>query len=186
MEVFTRIVKNLINPSFRFSQGGAPTRIVTQALERLSNKYGGLSRSRIVDYCISSAYTYKDRGTAWTINQAFGPKSVDKFSTSKGLKYYEDRWLAQANITRDELMSIIMDRSEHPLAKYIYLPMEEGTKRRMLNHPSGFLICQQSTLGWSPESECCCSCKFAEECQIETQNKFPEIYRLRMENGRKK
>lgn len=183
MKVFTRIAINLINPSFRFSNGGATIRTITQALEGLERKCGGLSRERIVDYCVSSAYIFKDRGTEWKINQVFGPKSIQRFDSDKGRRYYEDRWLASANITRADLMSLIEDRSQHPQAKYIYLPMEESTKRRLLNHEAGFLICQSSTLGWSPESECCSKCKFTEECKIETNRKFPEIYRLRLENG---
>ena len=109
MKVFSQIATNLINPSFRFSNGGATVRVVKQALERLEKKCGGLSRERIVDYCISSAYVFKNRGEEWTINQAFGPKSIQKFNTDKGLKYYEDRWLASANITRGDLISLIAD-----------------------------------------------------------------------------
>ena len=109
MKVFSQIVTNLINPSFRFSNGGATVRVVKQALERLEKKCGGLSRERIVDYCISSAYVFKNRGEEWTINQAFGPKSTQKFNTDKGLKYYENRWLASANITREDLISLIAD-----------------------------------------------------------------------------
>lgn len=183
IKIFTRIAINLINPGFRFPNGGAATHIVTQALERLEKKCGGLSRERIVDYCVTSAYIFKDRGTEWKINQVFGPKSTQRFDTDKGRRYYEDRWLTSANITRADLLSLIEDKSQHPQAKYIYLPMEESTKRRLLNHEAGFLICQSSTLGWSPESECCSECKFTEECKIETNRKFPEIYRLRLENG---
>lgn len=183
MNVFARIATNLINPNFRFSNGGAAIRVIKQALERLEQKCGGLSRERIVDYCISSAYPFKDRGTEWKINQVFGPKSIERFSTDKGLRFYENRWLAHANITREDLMSLIEDRSKHPQARYIYLPMEESTKARALNTEAGYLICQSSTLGWSPESECCSQCKFTNTCKSETNRKYPEIYRLRLENG---
>lgn len=182
MKVFTQIVTNLINPSFRFKNGGAPIRVVTQALTKLEAKYGNLSRERIVDYCVSSAYPFKNRGTEWTINQAFGTKSIQRFNTDKGLRFYENKWLASANMTREDLLALVIDRSQHPQARYIYLPMEEATKNRMLNKRTGYLICQSSTLGWSPESESCSRCMFVEECKIETENKFPEIYRLRIEN----
>lgn len=183
MKVFTRIATNLINPSFRFTSGGDAIRIIAQALESLEKKYGGLSRERIVDYCVTSAYIFKNRGREWRINQVFGPRSIQRFDTNKGRRYHEDRWLATVNITRADLLSLIEDRSRHPQAKYIYMPMEEPTKQRLLNHEAGFLICQSSTLGWSPESECCSNCRFTEECKIETNRKFPEIYRLRLENG---
>ena len=183
MRIFTKIATNLVSSSFRFSNGGASERVVTQALERLEKKCGGLSRERIVDYCVSSAYIFKGRGEKWTINQVFGPKSIERFNTDKGLRYYEDKWLATANITRDDLMGMIADKSSHPLAQYVYLPMEEPTKRRALNSEAGYLVCQSSTLGWSPESESCTECEFAEKCKKETNKKYPEIYRLRLENG---
>lgn len=186
MKIFTEIVNKLINPSFKFSQGGATMRVVTSALERLEEKCGGLSRERIVDYCVTSAYIFKERGAAWKINQVFGPKSIERFDSDKGRRYWEDRWLASVNLTRAHLLSYIVDRSNHPQAQYIYLPMEESTKQRMLNQNAGYLICQSSTLGWSPESMSCSQCKFVNKCQIETQRKFPEIYRLRIENGGKK
>lgn len=183
MKVFTKIVTELINPDFHFSYGEANRRIVREALGRLEQVCGGLSRERIVDYCVSTAYIFKGRGRQWNILQAFGPKSTERFSTDKGLRYYENRWLSSVNITREDLITLIEDRSQHPQAQYVYLPMEETTKRRLLNSESGYLICQSSTLGWSPESECCSQCKFIEECKIETNKKYPEIYRLRIEHG---
>lgn len=181
MRIFTQIVVSLINPAFRFSKGGASVRVVTGALERLAQKCGGLSRERIVDYCVSSAYTFRNRGTEWKINQAFGKTSTKKFGTDKGLRYYENKWLGSAGITREDLICLIEDKSKHPQAKFVYLPMEEPTKKRMLNREAGFIICQTSTLGWSPESESCAICKFVEECKKETSRKYPEIYRLRLE-----
>lgn len=186
MKIFTEIATKLISPSFKFSKGGEAIRIVAQALGRLEKKHGSLSRERIVDYCVSAAYTFKDRGDKWKINQVFGPKSIEKFGTDRRVKYYEDRWLASANITRSHLLSYLADKSKHPHQQYVYMPMEEPTKRRMLNTNAGYLICQSSTLGWSPESENCSLCKFVNQCQIETQRKFPEIYRLRIEHGIKK
>lgn len=185
MKIVTEIVTKLITPDFKFSQGGATRRLVTNALEKLEVKCGGLSRERIVDYCISSIYIFKERGTSWKINQVLGPKSIERFDSDKGRRYWEDRWLASAGLTRCHLLSYIADRSNHPQAQYIYLPMEESTKQRMLNQESGYLICQSSTLGWSPESPSCSQCKFVSKCQVETQRKFPEIFRLRMENGNK-
>ena len=186
MKIFAKIATNLINPSFRFSQGGATIRVISQALERLESKQGSLSRERIVDYLICSAYVFKDRGPSWKINQVFGPKSIERFNSDKGRRYYEDRWLATANMTRASLLDLIVDKSSHPQAQYIYMPMEESTKMRMLNQQSGYVICQSSTLGWSPESASCEQCKFIEQCKIETQRKFPEIFRLRIEYGSKK
>ena len=183
MKIFAEIATKLISPSFKFSKGGEAIRIVSQALERLEKKYGSLSRERIEDYCVSAAYSFKDRGERWKINQVFGPKSVEKFGTDRRVKYYEDRWLASAEITRSHLLSYLADKSKHPHQQYVYMPMEEPTKKRMLNSQAGYIICQSSTLGWSPESESCSRCKFVSKCKIETQKRFPEIYRLRLEHG---
>ncbi len=182
-KMFTTIAVKLINPRFKFPQGGAATRLIKTALNKLEKKCNGLSRQRIVDYVICSAYPFKERGDKWTVNQVFGPKSIERFDSDKGRRYYEDEWLKKANLTRAALSDYIADKSDHPQAKYIYMPTEEPTKRRMLNSEVGYAICQASTLGWSPESEACNECKFVAKCQIETRNKFPEIYRLRVENG---
>ena len=187
LKVIQKIAFELISSKFSVPQGGATTRVITQALERLEAKQGSqLSRERIIDYVVCSLYVFRERGTAWKINQAFGPKSVDRFDTNRGRRYYEDRWLSEANLSRGILLAMIIDRSDHPQARYIYMPMEEETKGRMLNSESGFLICQTSTLGWSPCSICCMECNNAERCKIETQKKFPEIFRLRTEHGIKK
>lgn len=181
--MFTAIAIKLINPRFKFPQGGASTRLILNALTKLEKKENGLSRERIVDYVVCSAYPFKDRDDAWKVNQVFGPKSLERFNTDKGRRYYEDNWLKTAGLTRANLLKLIEDRSEHPQAKYVYMPMEEPTKKRMLNTEVGYTICQASTLGWSPLSPSCQECNYTHKCQIETQQKFPEIYRLRMENG---
>ncbi len=186
MRMFTEIVTKLISPTFRMPQGGAAIRVFTTALNRLEEKTGTLSRTRIVDYFVCSLYVFKDRETKWTINQVLGPKSLERFNSDKGRVYYENRWLNKANLTRENLLALIADKSNHPQSQYIYLPMEEGTKNRLLNTEAGYVICQQSTLGWSPESQACSKCQFSDKCQIETSQKYPEIYRLRIEHGSKK
>lgn len=183
MRMFTEIVNKLISPTFRMSQGGAAIRVFSTALTRLEEKTGALSRTRIVDYLVCSLYVFKDRETKWTINQVLGPKSLERFNSAKGRVYYENRWLGKADLTRDYLLTFIADKSNHPQSQYIYLPMEEGTKSRLLNTEAGYIICQSSTLGWSPESPTCSKCQFADKCQIETSQKYPEIYRLRIEHG---
>lgn len=186
MAMFTTIAVKLINPEFKFSQGGAAKRLVSNALDKLEKKTGSLSRERVVDYVVCSAYPFKDRGTEWTVNQVFGPKSIERFDTDKGRVYYENRWLRQGGLSRGSLVMMIVDKSQHPQAKYIYMPMEERTKLRMINSEAGYAICQISTLGWSPLSDACQKCKYQSACQKETEKKYPELYRLRMENGIKK
>ncbi len=186
LKMFFEIASKLINPSYRLPQGGEPTRIMRTALQRLEKKYGGLSAQRGVDYVVCSAYAFKDRGASWKLNQVFGPKSMERYNSDKGRIYYENKWLESADhLSRTSLLNLIVDRSEHPKAKYIFLPSEEGTKLRLLNREVGFAICQTSTLGWSPLSAACVECEFAKKCKQETQKKYPEIYRLRIEYGSK-
>ncbi len=183
--MFHEIVVKLINPDYVLSKGGEPIRLVRTALQNLEKKFGALSSQRIVDYVVCSLYPFKDRGSQWKINQVFGPNSIQQYNSDKIKTYYQDRWLQSAELSRTKLLSIIVKRSEHPKAKFVFIPNEEGTKMRLLNRDVGFAICQASTLGWSPMSEACNLCNFVKRCQKETQNKYPEIYRLRIEYGSK-
>lgn len=181
LKMFYEIASKLIYPGYRLPQGGEPTRVMRTALQRLEKKYGSLTAQRVVDYIVCSAYAFKDRGSSWKLNQVFGPKSIERFNTDKGRVYYENKWLESQDLNRSTLLGLIVDRSEHPKAKYIFIPSEERTKLRLLNRQVGFVICQTSTLGWSPLSEACSECDFVEKCKQETQKKYPEIFRLRIE-----
>lgn len=181
LKMFENIASRLIYPGYKVPQGGEPKRIVRTALQKLEKKFGALTAQRIVDYVVCSAHAFKDRGTEWKLSHVFGQKSLERFSTDKGRVYYENKWLSSQGLSRAGLIDIIIDRSQHPKAKYIFILSEEGTKLRLLNREVGFVICQTSTLGWSPLSEACLKCDFAEKCKQETQNKYPEIFRLRIE-----
>lgn len=179
--MFHEIVVNLIHPGYRIPQGGEPTRVMRTALQRVEKKYGALTAQRIVDYVVCSSYAFKDRGANWKLNQVFGPKSLERFNSDKGRMYFENKWLESEDLSRSLLLNMIVDRSEHPKAKFIFVPSEEGTKQRLLNREVGFAICQTSTLGWSPLSTACSECHFVAKCKTETQKKYPEIFRLRIE-----
>ena len=180
IKVFQKIVTRLINPNFDVSNGGESLRIVTKALNALEKKFGILTAERIVDYCVSSAYAFKQQ-KMFTIRQALGSKSIERFYLSKELRYYEDKWLAEANIVRNDLVRLIVDKQSHPLSKFVYPLYEETTKRRVLNQEPGYYVCQILTLGWTPFSNTCSQCKYASKCQAETSKKHPELYRLRIE-----
>lgn len=181
LKMFHEIVVKLIHSGYRFPQGGEPTRVMRTALQRVEKKYGALTAQRIVDYVVCSSYAFKDRGSDWKINQVFGPKSIERFNSDKGRIYFENQWLESGDLCRASLLNMIVDRSEHPKAKFIFVPSEEGTKLRLLNREVGFAICQTSTLGWSPLSAACSECDFVAKCKTETQKKYPEIFRLRIE-----
>jgi len=180
MTVYTEIVTRLVDRTFRFSQGGKTTGTVSKFLSEFEKEYGKVTKERLVDFCICTAYAYRGR-EQWTSQQVFGNASLKRFREAKrGARYYEDKWLAEALLTRDYLYNLITDKREHPQAKYIYVSSEESTKKRLLNKKAGYLLCQTSTLGWSPASQSCVQCRFAEECMRETQRKYPELYRIRL------
>lgn len=185
MKVYSEIMRKTGSPSFKFSQGGATFRAIDKFLDMFTETVclGNLTPGRIVDFCICTAHAYKNRRD-WTVKQVFGPSSIRRLKESKhGARYYEDEWLKENGMTRQGLIDLIADRSQHPLSKYIFMQAEEPTKLRYLNEETGYILCQTSTLGWSPVSEACVSCTRADSCKRATEGKFPELYRIRVEYG---
>lgn len=181
--VFTAIINKLVDPTYRFPKGGATARTFASFLNRMEQEFGAITCERLVDICVTGAYTYRERNQ-WTLKQVFGPSTIKRVKEQKrGQLFYQDQWLESAGLTRSALVNMIKDRREHPLAKFIYIQSEEATKKRQLNLKSGYFICQISTLGWSPDSEACQQCVFTDDCKHETERKYPEIYRLRIEHG---
>lgn len=180
--VFSEIIK-LISPTYKFNNGGANKRIIENFLNLLEKQFGAITCERLVDALISCIYIYRER-EKWTLRQILGPTVFKKTLEHKhGVQFYQDKWLASGGLSRDGLVNLIKSRKEHPLHKFIYVPSEELTKKRQLNTNAGFILCQLSTLGWSPLSNACSLCNFMNECKIKTEEKYPEIYRLRTEYG---
>lgn len=181
--VYTEIQRKLIDPTFKISQGGATFKAISNLLDLLAKEYGSVTSERLVDFCICTAYAFRNRDT-WTIKQVFGPAALKRLKErKKGGEYYEDEWLKGSNLSRAYLINLIIDRSAHPQAKYIYVHSEEPSKSRLLNQEVGYIVCQTSTLGWSPISNTCKKCTFVDRCKKETQLKYPELYRIRVEYG---
>lgn len=186
IRVFAEIQRRLVNPDFKTPKGGAAVSTVAKFIKSLIKEYGNATSERIVDFCIGTTYVFKNR-ERWNIAQFFGPKALLRFKERKhGNRFYEDRWLKEKELSRQFFVNLIADKSEHPQAKYIYVQAEETTKHRMLNQDVGFFLCQASTLGWSPLSNACQQCVFIDKCKIETQTKYPELYRIRIEHGNSK
>ena len=147
-------------------------------------EYGDITAERIVDYCVFQIH--KNRTSQYlqslSIN-SFGKTGFNKFvdMSNKSKKYSEDMWLKDSGLSRDYLRSLIEDETEHPQSKYVYMQSEEITKQRFLGSNTGFYICIQSTLLWSPFSETCNKCANVEKCKIETERRYPELYRIRTE-----
>ena len=183
--VYAEITKRLVDPTFTFPEGGKADRQLFQFIAEFTKICGGeFNTSRLVDYCVFQ--THKNRNAAFQRNlapKAFGATAIQKYlsMSSKQKSYMEDQWLSEAQLTRAYLNSLICKKGEHPQKKYIYMPSEEGTKKRCVNTDIGFVICSTSTLMWSPFSPTCQQCKNANMCQKETANKYPELYRIRLE-----
>lgn len=184
--IYTEIEKRLVDPSFKFPNGGATNKKLSKWIKDFSNLCGGdINSSRIVDYCIFQIH--KNRNAQFQQKLApnvFGKTALDKYKqmSSREKAFMENQWLSEAQLTRAYLNSLISEqKQEHPQAKYIYMEAEESTKKRCLNTQVGYTICQISTLMWSPFSETCNMCTNAQDCMKETERKYPELYRIRIE-----
>lgn len=183
----------MVNPSFRIPnpQGGIAMRTINKCMDSLEKNFGDeISRERIVDFCICQAYRVyccdAKHTEKWGVQQYFGNKAIESFiSTNKNRKYYEDKWLGE-KVSRHKLLSLIVNRKEHPQYKFIFPQYEEGTKKRMLNTDVGYYICGQSTLLWTPFSPTCQICTKIEACKQRIQQAYPELYRIRTEEFNQK
>lgn len=182
--VYTEIVKRLIDPSFVFPEGGKVNRQLSKFIVDFSKLCGGeFNTSRLVDYCVFQCHKNRNAQYQRTLApNTFGSTALQKYlsMSSKSKSFVEDQWLSEVELTRAYLNSLIC-KKEHPQAKYIYMPSEEGTKKRSINTEVGFVICSMSTLMWSPFSPACQSCINVDRCKQETALKYPELYRIRIE-----
>lgn len=184
--VYAELVKRAVEPSFSFPNGGRVDRILRHFVTELSRIGGGeFNGCRMVDYCIFQVHKNRnaDHQRALAPN-AFGDTAFKKYlsMSSKEKTYAENCWLDEVGLNRSVLYGLVESRKSHPLAKYIYMPAEEQTKKRCINTDTGFAICFTSTLMWSPFSDTCSRrCRFADRCRAETEKKYPELYRIRIE-----
>lgn len=180
--VFTTIKKKTGDSKFKFSEGAAITKRLSSFIDQLEDRLSAVSEERIVDVCVSIAYRFRE--TAYTVKTMFSAGSIKHFFDAKrGQKFYENAWLDAHGLSRPALLALIADRRKHPQEDFIYMPSEEDRKMRLHNTKAGYMMCQVSTLGWSPESQACLCCQYTDDCKIETERKFPELYRIRLDYG---
>jgi molybdopterin converting factor small subunit len=178
------ILQDKLNSPLKLSQGGSTQKALAAFNTRMAKEYGELGEERLTDFIIFAAYNRRNSIQPQQANVIFGPTAISKFRERKHQqRYYEDLWLEGGGISRSYLLDQIRDLSQHPQAQYIYVEAEEPTKRRMLNQRVGYVLCQESTLGWSPLSAACHECSYINDCKRETQKNYPELYRLRSEYG---
>jgi hypothetical protein len=185
LKTYSDLRKLLVDPTFKPLAGGAAERTASNFLDALEQEFGTVTIERMVDAIIAAAYSTKDMpATKHNIRSAFSNKTIVAMREAKrGVIFYQNQWLGTANLTREALVRRLGGFAKHPQSPYIYVEAEEQTKRRKLNLNVGYVLCQISTLGWSPLSSACEECDFTEKCKIETERKYPEIYRLRLEHG---
>lgn len=192
--MFYEVVKRLVCKDWS-PQTTSPF-VVKCGIERLDKLFPGVGASdgRIVDFIVYQIYRYRDmigtKGTKWNLLWCFSDKAVEKYKNQfldkngkTGMMYYIDQWLNDDNLNRGILENMIADRSVHRLAKFIYMPSEDGVKKRFMNTELGYLLCIQATTGWSPQSPICSACKNVVKCITSTMKKYPELVRLRKENN---
>ena len=147
---------------------------------------------RVTDYVVYQIYRFRDlipeRGKGWNLTWCFSANAVDKFKKQfiddngkSGMNYYIAQWLQADGLDRGKLTEMLVDFREHRLAKFIYMPSEELTKKRFADTDIGFMLCMQATTGWSPLSAACQKCGHVEECIGYFEKKTPELIRLRKE-----
>lgn len=183
--LFVLLVRLTVQSTFIMPGGRLAEKQIDDAIDHLTKHYGEVGLERIVDYCVYQVHRISGLGSAymprWKLSHSFGTNTAKRFIARKqGQKYYEDKWLSDFRLTRENLLQHIEDRSTHPLFRFIYPDYEDTTKRRALSSVVGYYICGASTLLWTPFSEVCQSCIKSEACKIRTQKLYPEIYRLRV------
>jgi len=187
IRVFTCMMQEMVDASFRFPRGWVARNAVSYCVEVLEIECGStLSRERIIDFCVCQVYAVSgfDKGylRRWNASHSFGRKALERYRQSHSRRrYYEDRWLKSKGHSRAGFLHRFRDRKEHPLYKFIFPEYEEGTKRRMYNSEVGFYLCLVATLLWSPFSPSCGGCKHGCRCQGVLKQKYPELYRIRLE-----
>lgn len=184
IKVYTTIMKKAVDKNFAFPEGGRVKVKLSQFISKLNKEYGDVTAQRLVDYCVFQIH--KNRSSKYQSSLAvnsFGDTGFSKYKemANKRKNYAEDAWLSENELSRVELQSLIEINKEHPQAKYIYMESEEPMKKRFLGTLTGFFICCEGTLLWSPFSKCCNECALSDKCKIETAKRYPEIYRLRVE-----
>lgn len=188
--LFTLLVRRTLDEEFRFPGGGLACRAVDECMEFLADDADAPARERVVDFCVCSVYTMSfDTEKAlrgWTPAHSFGMTARERFARNTPThRYWEDRWLKEHGLARGALLHEVRDRSEHPLAKFLYPQYEDATKRRRIGTEAGLCICSVSTLMWAPLSPVCSECEMAGACREMTRKRYPELYRLRVERQMK-
>jgi hypothetical protein len=175
IRIFSFLMQKTVSPAFSFPGGKLDSDRVFACVDTLPEE-------RIVDYCVCQIYAVSRFGAdylrKWNASHSFGQKAVKRFEENHA-QYHEDKWLQRYGLSRNGLL--VLFPGKHPLQKFIFPGYEEITKRRMQNTEVGFYICLVSTLLWTPFSPACIKCRYSEKCRKITKQKYPGLFRLRVE-----
>lgn len=186
--LFQKLFHSKISVSDSFVNMGYISNGVENSLPALFG-VGSVSADRIVDYIVYQIYCYRNivEEGRWRLDWLFSDKAIKKYKAQfleeggkTGVNYYINLWLKEAGLTRESLVSMI-EKKEPQLKTMVYMMNEEPIKMRFHNTEDGLLFCQSNTTGWSPLSDACAACNNVEECEIMTEQKFPELMRYRKE-----
>ena len=188
------LIQKSLNPKWKFP--GGPNLLMLQKDVQVLSKlwaYDGMADDRVVDYVVYQIYRKRDnisKGYGWQVHHMFTDYAVEKYrhqfmseEGKSGMNYYINQWLDENDLSRQALVKMIEPPKPNSMRKYVYMESEEVTKRRFLNTDAGYILCQRSTTGWSPQSETCMACKFKEQCEMDTERRLPELVRMRRETN---
>lgn len=189
--IYTEIMKKTIDRNFSFPEGDKMSSQLSQYISKFAQQQcaGSLNYNRITDYIIFQIHRNSNgKFQNKLAYSAFGSTAMSKYKSmsSKSLNCVEDKWLDAHGLNRVSLYPKISNGRTHPLAKFSYMPSEDHTKERYQGTGAEIAVCSSSTLMWSPLSPICRNCKFQNECKDITEKKYPEIFRLRVEENGKR
>lgn len=180
----TLLCKRMKAPRPAYSTGWRTFATMTAWLDGLFRHYGSREDyETITDYCIWAVYMRRNIKTEALSLEAYFPKDgFEKFKEAdEDSVVNAARWIKRGGVSRSNLRELVnISEEEHPMAIYIFHKCDDFTKDRLLNLKAGFLNCQIGTLLWSPLSDPCNECVFADECKKGLQATYPELYRLRV------
>ena len=186
MIVYRAIMRKALPKAKDFGGGVKERAMMERYVSFLQNKYKAVTEERIVDYCISMAHYRRNTDPLFVTTIFCTPSLVRYVEFDYKKKYFEDKWLADHGLSRDELIVLIKDRGKHKLSRYIYMRAEDSTKRQSVDRWLGPIFCERSTTMYSPFSPVCRDdCKFVDVCKTRTQQLYPELLRIRLEEWQK-
>lgn len=198
LSAINKVIVELMDSKFKISQNGMSLQMVQEGIEKLNKKlfpYSNMADERIIDFLVYSLYLKRDTQYRFTVSQIFSEGLMQKYQKQfmsadgkSGMNYYINEWLDEGDLSRSQLTKMIEKPKPHKMSKFIYMESEELIKKRFFNTEIGYMLCQCSTTGWSPRSQYCGKCKNVEQCIVITEQKYPELVRLRRkdyENGTK-